>query len=57
MIGSKPVSWKSIKNGYTQAERYVVQFENGTSAFVKVATEKDTIKWLRDEHKIYSVLK
>lgn len=57
IIGSRPVSWKCIKSGYTQAERYVMQFENGTSAFVKVATEKDTIKWLRDEHKIYSVLK
>lgn len=57
IIGSKPVSWTSIKSGYTQAERYVIQFENDTSAFVKVATEEDTIKWLRDEHKIYSILK
>lgn len=57
IIGSKPVSWMSICKGYTQAERYVMQFENGTSAFVKVVTEKDTIKWLRDEHRIYSILK
>lgn len=57
IIGSKPVSWTSINKGYTEAERYVMQFENGKSAFVKVATEKDTIKWLRDEHRVYSMLK
>jgi len=57
IIGSKPVSWTSINKGYTEAERYVMLFENGSSAFVKVATEKDTIKWLRDEYRIYSIIK
>ncbi len=57
LVGSKPVAWKAINKGYTQAERYVMQFENGTSTFVKLATEKDTVKWLRDEHKAYSVIK
>lgn len=57
IIGSKPISWNSINKGYTQAERYVMRFENGTSAFVKVSTEPLTIKWLRDEYKIYSSIK
>jgi len=56
-IGSKPVAWRYIAKGYTAAERYVVKLGNGTSVFVKVATDDNTARWLRNEYRIYGALK
>ncbi len=54
LMGERPVHWSGVHRGYTPAERWVVRFEDGTSAFVKVATSTDTAQWLRAEHRMYS---
>jgi len=53
ITGAKPISWRFVERGYTVAERWVVSLDNGTSVFVKVATDEDTVGWLRDEAKVY----
>lgn len=57
VIGVKSVAWRFVAKGYTVAERYVVQLENDTSVFVKVSTDDNTARWLRNEHRIYAALK
>lgn len=54
ITGAKPVSSRPINSGYTLAERWVMQLDNGISVFVKVATDTDTSIWLRDEAKVYN---
>src|SRR5690606_29495029 len=44
---------REIQRGYTPALRLVVTFFDGTSAFVKVATNELTAGWLRREHHVY----
>jgi aminoglycoside phosphotransferase (APT) family kinase protein len=44
-----PVSWTSPPFGLTGAERHVVLFDDGTSAFVKGATDPETAAWLTSE--------
>lgn len=53
ITGAKPTSWRHIDRGYTVAERWVMLLDNGTSVFMKVATNENTIGWLRDEAKVY----
>ena len=48
--------WKSVHRGYTPAERWVVQFEQGQSAFVKVAAHPTVVERLRMEHRFYSAV-
>src|SRR5438552_3843 len=57
LVASKPVEWRRIVKGYTVAERWVAQLENGTSIFVKRATDEDTAGWLRAEYLAYETLK
>jgi len=57
VIGAKPIAWRYVAKGYTVAERYVVQLENGASVFVKAATDDNTARWLRNEYRIYGALK
>ncbi len=54
LMGERPVEWRSVNRGYTPAERWVVRFEGGLFAFVKVGTSIDTARWLRAEHHMYS---
>jgi phosphotransferase family enzyme len=57
-LRSRPVAWGPVTTaGYTPARRWVVAFESGDTAFVKVATDEQTASWLRDEHLAYSVLR
>lgn len=56
ITGSKPVTWNFIAKGYTVAERYVVKLGNGSSVFTKLATDQDTIEWIKNEYKIYGNL-
>lgn len=56
LVTSKPVDWRRISKGYTVAERWVVQLEDGTSVFVKHATDEDTAGWLRAEYRAYETL-
>jgi hypothetical protein len=57
LLEKHPVSWRRAQGGYTPAERYVVQFSDDSSCFVKAATNAYTTKALRDEYtKVYSRL-
>ena len=47
-------SWKRVERGYTPAQRWVAHLRNGSSVFVKAATNDMTAEWLRAEHLIYS---
>ena len=54
---AEPVAWGPVTTGgYTPARRWVVTLADGSTAFVKVATDEQTASWLRDEHLAYSVL-
>ncbi len=56
LMGERPVEWRRVNRGYTPAERWVIRFEGGRSAFVKVGTSVDTARWLRAEYGVYSRL-
>jgi Phosphotransferase enzyme family len=56
-VGSQPLDWRRIAKGYTVAERWVTQLEDQRCIFVKQATDEDTSKWLRSEHRAYETLK
>jgi hypothetical protein len=45
-----------VRRGYTNNERFVVRFTDGTSAFVKAAVNDETAEWLRREHLMYEHL-
>jgi phosphotransferase family enzyme len=40
--------------GYTPAKRLLVTFEDGSTAFAKVAVNESTAEWLAAEHVVYS---
>ena len=57
-IGGRPAAWRAVTDGgYTPAHRWVVTLDDGTTAFVKVATDELTASWIRDEHTPYSALR
>ena len=47
-------SWVWAEGGYTAADRWIVGFENGASAFIKAATTDSTAKRLREDYYIYA---
>jgi hypothetical protein len=55
-LAALPVS--SVKavtgRGYTPAKRLLVTFEDGSTAFAKVAVNESTAEWLGVEHVVYS---
>jgi hypothetical protein len=55
MAGNAAVEWRPAAGGYTPAERWVVRFADGSTAFVKAATpiNPDIATWLREEYEIY----
>jgi len=56
LTGSKSVAWRKIDRGYTVAERWLAKLENGSSVFIKQASDQDTEGWLRAEYKAYEAL-
>ena len=44
--------WRAPHTGLSAAERFVVEFADGSSAFVKAATDAETEAWLRTEHEV-----
>lgn len=54
LMRARPVAWTRMPRGYTPAGRWVVRFETGRSAFVKIGTTPDTSAWLRAECGVYS---
>ena len=53
---SAPISWQRIERGYTPAERWLVRFSDGSSAFAKVGASPLTSDSLRVEHHRYQQL-
>jgi aminoglycoside phosphotransferase (APT) family kinase protein len=57
VLGRRPVSFRPASGGYTVAHRFVVRFEDGTTAFVKAASDDATAEFLRAEHVVYSAVR
>jgi hypothetical protein len=55
VVGSDPVGWSAVGGGYTPAGRWVVEFDNGLTAFVKSA-DGDEAWPLRREFGVLSIL-
>ena len=53
-LGKEPVHWHRPHTGLSAAQRFVVRFADGSSAFVKAAVDDPTEGWLRTEHEILS---
>lgn len=51
-LGATPISWRSPPFGLSAAVRHVVLFDDGSSAFVKGATDQETAAWLTNEHRL-----
>jgi hypothetical protein len=52
--GRAPVAWhRPAGGGYTPAERWIVEFDDGTRAFAKVGTIDRIAAWLRMERRAY----
>lgn len=49
-LGRDVVSWQRPECGLSAAERWVTQLADGSSVFVKAATDSETAGWLRNEH-------
>jgi hypothetical protein len=54
VLGRRVVRARQAEGGYTAAERWVLGFADGSSAFAKMATTEQTAAWLRTEHRFYS---
>jgi hypothetical protein len=52
----EPVAWVRVERGYTPAERWIITFANGSTAFAKIGTTPLTAGWVRAEHRWYSEL-
>src|SRR5919201_1456769 len=48
------LAWRPVTGGYTTALRLIVTCADGTSVFVKGATDARTATWLRTEYGMYS---
>src|SRR5713101_5718689 len=51
------LSWRPVAGGYTTALRLIVMCADGTSVFVKGATDARTATWLRTEYGLYSQMR
>jgi Ser/Thr protein kinase RdoA (MazF antagonist) len=56
-LGATPVEWRAASgHGAPSNRRFVVDLDDGRSAFVKIAALDYTSDWLRAEHRVYSAL-
>jgi len=54
VVGRDPIGWhRSTGGGYTPAERWIVELEDGSSAFVKAAVVERVRDWLQLERRRY----
>lgn len=56
LMRTHPVAWAPVHGGYTQAGRWIVRFQDDSTAFAKVGTTEQTAGWLREEYVIYSAI-
>jgi hypothetical protein len=55
-LGKRAVHWHKPHTGLTPAQRFVVQLEDGSSVFVKAASDEWTERGLRTDHLVLSTL-
>jgi hypothetical protein len=53
LVDQRLVGSRRVVGGYTAAERWICDFENGGSAFAKIGVDARTAGWLREEHDVY----
>jgi aminoglycoside phosphotransferase (APT) family kinase protein len=53
-LGQKIAAWRPVTGGYSPARRWLIRCADGSSAFVKVATDALTARWLRAESVVYA---
>ncbi|MGE0192977.1 MAG: aminoglycoside phosphotransferase family protein [Planctomycetota bacterium] len=53
LLGAAPLRFDRIEGGCTPALRLRAHLPDGSTAFVKAATDADTATWLRHEHRVY----
>lgn len=51
-LGRRPLRWRPVVGGYTSAERWAVDLDDGTSVFTKAADGAWTARWLRAERSV-----
>jgi hypothetical protein len=56
VVGARPVAWTERAGGYSTAERYTVELDDGRRVFVKAAEAEHMARWIRREHEVYSSL-
>jgi hypothetical protein len=57
-LRAEPVRWRPVTaGGHTPARRWIVELDDGRTAFVKGAVDEPTAAWIRDEHVVYSMLR
>jgi hypothetical protein len=49
-LGQQVLSWRRPELGLSAAERFSVDLADGSRLFVKAAVDRDTERWLRNEH-------
>jgi Phosphotransferase enzyme family len=54
-LGARPLH-RILGGGYTLMEHWLVELEDGTRAFAKVAVDEPTAGFLRDENRVYSAV-
>jgi hypothetical protein len=56
-LGATPVAWGTASgHGAPSNRRFVVELEDGSTAYVKIAALDYTADWLRDEQRVYEAL-
>jgi hypothetical protein len=53
-LGQRLLAWRPVTGGYSKARRLLVTCADGTSVFVKGATDARTATWLRTEYGLYA---
>lgn len=56
VTGKNACSVNVAERGYTTAHRLIVGFSDGSSVFVKAASDELTAGWLRDEYRVYRAI-
>lgn len=57
IVDARPVAWAPRAGGYSTAERYTVDLDDGRRVFVKAADAEHLARWLRREHDVYASLR
>jgi hypothetical protein len=55
LLGTKPVGWHAARGGYSIAERWSLDLEDGRRVFVKMAPNDDQARRIRDEYRNMSL--